>query len=173
MIKAKAINSFNPVAIFALTVVLAASYYIASHRVFVPTSPAPITFDEMSPIIVTPTLKAQPVVREVVKPASVSIAPLPQTVSPMPILPPVVTFKVLPVYPSSALADSLSGTVLLSVFVGPAGQPEKIETKVSSGVADFDQAATAAVSQWRFSPAMQGGTALASCFEVPVRFEVK
>jgi periplasmic protein TonB len=108
---------------------------------------------------------AEPVV--LVKPAPVSPA------LPLPIIPPSVTFKVLPEYPAAALQQGAQGTVLLSAYVGLTGKAEKIETKLSSGVKELDDAAAQAVAQWTFSPAAQGGAALASWFEVPVRFELK
>jgi protein TonB len=100
-------------------------------------------------------------------------APMPQAAQPLPIVPPAITFKVLPSYPSAVLEKGRKGMVLLSVYVGLSGQPEKVEVKSSSGVAELDKSATEAVSQWKFSPAIQGGSALASWFEVPVRFEIK
>ena len=100
--------------------------------------------------------------------------PMPPLVAqPLPIVPPAITFKVLPSYPSTVLEKGREGMVLLSVFVGLSGQPEKVEVKSSSGIAELDKSATEAVSQWKFSPAIQGGSALASWFEVPVRFEIK
>ena len=112
-------------------------------------------------------VKAQPIAAVQAAPASVTPA------VPLPIVPPSVTFKVLPEYPAVALEQGSEGTVLLSVYVGLTGQAEKIETKLSSGVAGLDAAARQAIAQWTFSPAAQGGAALASWFEVPVRFELK
>jgi TonB family protein len=97
----------------------------------------------------------------------------PKIETPLPLIPPVVTFKILPSYPLTALEKELGGVVVLSVYVGLTGQPEKIETKVSSGIPELDQAAVASISQWRFSPAKQGAVAVASWYEIPVRFEVK
>jgi len=100
-------------------------------------------------------------------------APQPNIAAPLPLIPPSVSHKVLPAYPATALKQGLAGTVLLAVYVGLGGQPERVEIKTSTGVSDLDTAAANAVAQWRFSPASQGGQALASWFEVPVRFEVK
>jgi len=104
----------------------------------------------------------------------VKVIPSPQPkVVPLPIVPPGIAASVLPVYPAKALADGTEGLVLLSVYVGLTGRPEKVETKTSSGYPDLDSAASQAVSQWKFFPATQGGAALASWFEVPVRFVIK
>ena len=100
-------------------------------------------------------------------------SPLPGNAKPLPILPPRITFKVLPQFPASVLEEGRSGTVILSVFVNLAGNPEKIEVKSSSGIAELDKSAESAVAQWKFEPALQAGNPLPSWFEVPVRFEVK
>jgi protein TonB len=80
--------------------------------------------------------------------------------------------QILPPYPPLALEQGLSGTTLLSVFIGVSGVPEKVEVRNSSGVAEFDHAATQAVFKWQFSPATQAGVAVASWLDIPVRFEV-
>lgn len=97
----------------------------------------------------------------------------PKLATPLPIFPPKIFYRVLPEYPVSALEQGLEGTTLLSIYIGAAGKPEKVEIKSSSGVAELDQSAVAAVSEWKFNPASQGGAAIASWFEIPVRFEVK
>lgn len=114
--------------------------------------------------------KAATVVKS--KMAEVQI-PSPQITMPLPVVPPQIVFSVLPTYPESALNQGLGGKTILSVFVGQAGEPEKVEVKTSSGVAELDQSAVAAVWQWKFSPAAQAGAVFASWFEIPVRFEVK
>ena len=98
---------------------------------------------------------------------------MPTLATPLPIMPPRIIAQILPVYPETALEKNLSGVVLLSVYVGMSGTPERLETKTSSGFVELDEAARAAVATWKFSPATQGGAALASWFEVPVRFLLK
>jgi len=100
-------------------------------------------------------------------------APKPKMAVPLPIFPPKVSFSVLPQYPASALKQGLAGTTLLSIYVGASGKAENVSVKSSSGASELDQSALAAVSQWKFDPAVQGGAAIASVFEVPIRFEVK
>ena len=87
-------------------------------------------------------------------------------------MPPTVSYSVLPKYPVSALEQDLEGVTVLSVYVGTAGKPEKIDVKQSAGFSEFDESAEAAVSQWIFSPATQGNAAIASWFEVPVAFKL-
>jgi len=99
--------------------------------------------------------------------------PQPKVAAPLPILPPKIFYRVLPNYPATALEQGLEGTAILSIYVGLTGDPEKVAIKSSSGVAELDESAVSAVSEWRFYPAAQGGKAVASWFELPVRFEIK
>ncbi|MFA6169927.1 MAG: energy transducer TonB [Candidatus Margulisiibacteriota bacterium] len=92
---------------------------------------------------------------------------------PLPIVPLSVTQKVIPVYPQAALENGLEGQAILSVYVGDNGQPWKVEVKNSSGNSDLDLAAISALWQWRFNPASQSGAAIASWFEVPVKFALQ
>ncbi|MBI5699230.1 energy transducer TonB [Candidatus Saganbacteria bacterium] len=92
---------------------------------------------------------------------------------PLPVIPPQVVSSVLPEYPSAVLQAGIEGLVMVQAYVGLNGTVEKAEAKTSSGNTELDQSAARAVAQWRFTPASQGGTALASWFEVPVRFSIK
>lgn len=104
--------------------------------------------------------------------AQVTLAPQPKIVTPLPIVPPTVSYSVLPKYPISALEQDLEGVTILSVYIGMTGKPERVEVKQSAGLVEFDESAKAAVSQWSFSPASQGGNAIASLFEIPVAFKI-
>jgi len=105
--------------------------------------------------------------------ATVLPAPLPKAINPLPLIPPTILSKVMPIYPQTALEKGMEGIVILSVYVGLNGQPQKIETKISSGISELNDSASTAVAQWKFSPAAQSGQAIASWFEVPVRFVLK
>ncbi|MFH1684472.1 MAG: energy transducer TonB [Candidatus Margulisiibacteriota bacterium] len=98
--------------------------------------------------------------------------PQPKVAAPLPIFPPKVSFSVLPQYPVTALEQGLQGTTILSIYVGMSGAAEDVQIKASSGVSELDQSAVAAATQWKFNPAAQGGSALASWFEVPVSFRI-
>ena len=175
MIKAKEITMKNIVIYLAAAMALSAVYFISRPQVVSNRTMPVFMLDE---VVVQNTVRPLTAVKAdkivVAKSAEkANIAPvLPTAAVPLAIIPPVVSFKVLPVYPPSALENNLTGTVLLAVYVGLKGQPEKIETKTSSGIAELDGSARAAVAQWKFSPALQGSVALASWFEVPVRFEI-
>jgi len=111
------------------------------------------------------------ITEKVVKATAMPVLPT-KIATPLPLIPPSITYKVFPAYPAAALEQGKEGIVILSIFVGLGGQPGKIETKTSSGIAELDNSASAAVAQWKFSPAAQGGQAIASWFEVPVRFVI-
>lgn len=171
MFKAKEISLKNAATVAVLIAAVAAGFYLSRPQMAVSRSVPVFWAEEVT------VQKAIPAVRtsEIAQAAPLASAPAipPAAVVPAPLIPPAITFKVLPLYPAGALAKGLEGTVLLSVYVGLGGQPEKIETKLSSGVSELDDAAAKAVAQWRFAPASRAGAALASWFEVPVRFMVK
>ena len=144
-----------------LLAAVAVSYLISRPNIFVPRKSVPMFVGQE-------ILKAAQVAKVKVVPV-----PAPKVVVPLPIFPPKVSFKVLPQYPASALQQGLGGAVLLSVYIGANGSPGQVQVKTSSGIAELDKSAVAAVSQWRFEPASQGGRAIASWYELPIRFEVK
>lgn len=187
MIKAKEISVRNFVILVVVSFAVTVGYYLSRPH-SVTTKSIPVFVGEEvtvrkaaeSTIVVEKVFRAERALKaKKVAFAKASMAkgvaplPTPKVTAPLPIIPPSVTFKVLPSYPVSALEKGLEGTILLSIYVGLNGQPERIEAKVSSGVQELDEAAIGAVSQWRFSPATQGGQAIASWYEIPVRFEVK
>ncbi len=92
---------------------------------------------------------------------------------PLPLIPPRLIFQVLPDYPVSALKEGTQGTVLLRVFVSTDGQADDVRVKTSSGNRSLDKSAAEALSSWKFEPAKRGAQAIASWFEVPVRFKIK
>jgi protein TonB len=63
--------------------------------------------------------------------------------------------------------------VLLEVQILANGQPGEIDIVEGSGHALLDQAALAALRDWRFQPARQGGRAVSATLQVPVRFELR
>jgi protein TonB len=78
-----------------------------------------------------------------------------------------------PVYPLVARRLGEQGKVLLRVHVSAAGLAEKVELKAGSGYARLDQAATDAVSRWRFVPARRGDQAIAAWVQVPITFQLE
>jgi len=62
---------------------------------------------------------------------------------------------------------------LLRVRVLSDGRPGDIEIAHSSGHPRLDQAASSAVSRWRFVPARQGNVAIESWVRVPIAFRIQ
>ena len=77
-----------------------------------------------------------------------------------------------PAYPPASRRLKEEGRVVLRVRVGPAGQVEAIELAASSGHVRLDQAALAAVREWRFTPARAGERPVTGVAMVPVVFEL-
>ncbi|MFA4844340.1 MAG: energy transducer TonB [Candidatus Margulisiibacteriota bacterium] len=168
MIKAKELSLENVVLLAVLVASVAASVYLARPQVRVTANTPVFIGEEMT--VQRGVTAVKTVTRAVEAPKTVAQPAPVQTSLPLPIVPPSVTNKVLPIYPETALSNGVEGLVRLSVLVGLSGAAEQIAVQVSSGAAELDAAAVQAVKQWRFSPAAQGGAALASWFELPVRF---
>ncbi len=163
--------SWQNVALYlAILLAIGTSFYSVRPRHYVSLN-APVFMSEE--IKVGRTAVAAPVTVAGVKASALHApAPLPKT-APLPIIPPSIASRVLPAYPAGALAKGQEGAILLSVYVGMTGQPEKIVTHTSSGNTELDAAAIKAVSKWKFHSATQGGQAMPSWFELPVRFVIK
>ena len=65
----------------------------------------------------------------------------------------------------------VDGTVLVQALVGSDGSVT--DTKVVKSVAGLDEAAVAAVMQWRFKPAMAKGKPVAVWVAIPIRFQAR
>jgi protein TonB len=75
-----------------------------------------------------------------------------------------------PAYPPAALAARAGGIVLLRVLVSATGTASRVE--IVRGVQpDLDQAAVAAVRQWRFDPGQKGGAPVEAWMTVAVPFD--
>lgn len=72
---------------------------------------------------------------------------------------------VAPEYPASARIARVEGTIELDILVGPTGAVE--ETRIIKSIPQLNNAAIAAVRQWKYSPTVINGVA------VPVRMIVK
>jgi TonB family protein len=83
--------------------------------------------------------------------------------------PPVVLQHVDAEYPASALPQRKHADVVVAVTVDADGHVSKVEV-LQSGGPDLDEAATVAVRQWIFTPAMRGGKPVASRIKVPFHF---
>ena len=78
--------------------------------------------------------------------------------------------RVAPNYPEAARKAGTQGTVILNVLVDRDGKVA--DTRIASSVPGLDDAAAAAVRQWRFKPAMERGSPVAVWVIVPVKFSL-
>lgn len=78
-----------------------------------------------------------------------------------------------PLYPRIARVQGWEGTVILRAFVSSTGSVQYLSVYRSSGHPVLDEAAAAAVRQWRFKPAVRSGRRAATLAEVPVTFRLK
>ena len=77
-----------------------------------------------------------------------------------------------PFYPSAAKRKNIQGKVLVNVAVKIDGTPSSVEISRSSGSSQLDEAAIAAIKQWRFIPAKSNGKAVAANVIVPIEFKI-
>jgi len=77
-----------------------------------------------------------------------------------------------PVYPPSAVSAKTEGRALIEVTVSVDGVPSDFIVRQSSGSAELDQAALAAVSEWRFNPALCNGRPARAKAVVPLDFNL-
>lgn len=105
--------------------------------------------------------------------ATAQVPPAPDTPAPeapdASVTPPTVVTRIDAVYPPEALIARQAGTVTLLVTIGVDGAVADA-TVTESGGERFDDAALAAVKQWRFTPARRGGTPIESRIRVPFLF---
>ena len=98
----------------------------------------------------------------------VSDAPLPVGGA---IEPPTKITDVPPVYPPEAIAARITGTVTIEAVIDPAGNVSS--ARVITGVPMLDDAALAAVRQWKYTPTLVNGEAVAVIMTVTSRFTLK
>ena len=84
---------------------------------------------------------------------------------------PVVIRRVAPLYPRTALAIHLNGTVIVECIIDKTGRVREAHVLQStSGL--FNQSALEAVQQWQFAPGSLHGTAIDTIFDLTVTFHV-
>jgi protein TonB len=77
-----------------------------------------------------------------------------------------------PEYPFLARKKGQEGLVLVLAKITDEGWVENVSLAKSSGHSSLDEAALAAVRQWRFQPALQNGRPVSSSLEQPIRFRL-
>ncbi|MGV8940506.1 MAG: TonB family protein [Lysobacter sp.] len=75
-----------------------------------------------------------------------------------------------PHYPSEAASGGIGGKVVLLIDVDAHGHPAEIKVESAEPAGVFDQAAADAARNWRFTPKVENGQAVASRIRVPVDF---
>ena len=78
-----------------------------------------------------------------------------------------------PKYPADAVANKVSGKVVLLVDVAADGSVTDAQVETSEPAGVFDQAALGAAKDWKIKPAMKDGKPVAGRVRVPVDFDVK
>jgi protein TonB len=82
--------------------------------------------------------------------------------------------QVTPNYPRRARSQGIEGLVLVRLIIGIDGRVEPESTRILRSVPELDAAAIAAVTQWRFSPAIgRQGQPVRVIVEIPVQFSLK
>lgn len=74
-----------------------------------------------------------------------------------------------PVYPDSARAHGVTGTVLLQALVLTDGTVG--DTYIVRSIPELDTAAAYSVQRWKFSPALDGDKPVAVWVGVPIKFD--
>ncbi len=84
---------------------------------------------------------------------------------------PVVIRRVSPLYPRTALAAHMNGTVIVECIIDKSGRIRDARV-VSSTMSLFNQSAIDAVQQWQFAPGSLKGQAVDTIFDLTVTFKV-
>lgn len=80
--------------------------------------------------------------------------------------------KVQPIYPESAMAAGVQGTVVLHVILSKDGRPLQLEVVNSEVNPDLARAAVEAVSQWRYQPTLLNGEPVEVDDTITVNFKL-
>ncbi len=84
-----------------------------------------------------------------------------------------VTRQQRPDYPPSARDEGIEGIVILTVSLDATGKVTAVKHLRSSGDRRLDRAAERAVREWRYTPKLVDGEAMASTLRVEVKFELQ
>ena len=79
--------------------------------------------------------------------------------------------QIAPTIPSRARAKGIEGLVVVSLLIGVDGRVQNVKLVESKPTGVFDDAVTAAVKQWTFSPAMYQGQPVPLRVDYPFRFK--
>jgi protein TonB len=131
--------------------------------------------DAPAPALPTPEPKPLPPVQPP-QPTPKPVEQPPEPALAAPVVPPRFDAAYLnnpaPSYPALSRRNGEAGKVLLRVQVSSDGKPQQIDLQRSSGYSRLDDAAIAAVRQWRFIPAKRGDESLTEWVLVPLVFKL-
>ena len=85
--------------------------------------------------------------------------------------PPKLVKQARPVYPPTAFADGIEGTVVVELVIDEEGRVPYAEVRES--VPALDEAARATMRQWLFAPARLAGKPIATVVSVPMEFKIR
>jgi TonB family protein len=77
-----------------------------------------------------------------------------------------------PDYPPTALAQRITGNVMLEFTVSTSGEPRDVHVIEATPPGIFDQAAISAVKRWRYAPLLVNGAAVEVPVKTRMRFEL-
>jgi TonB family protein len=77
-----------------------------------------------------------------------------------------------PEYPPTALAQRITGNVMLEFTVSTSGEPRDVRVIEATPPGIFDQAAISAVKRWRYAPLLVNGAAVEVPVKTRMRFEL-
>ena len=75
-----------------------------------------------------------------------------------------------PFYPTEAVRRGIEGKLVLKLTISASGAVSRVEVAESSGYRMLDDAAVAAVREWKFIPAQRGGQPVSWTARQPIRF---
>ena len=85
--------------------------------------------------------------------------------------PPVIVKRVEPIYPELARKAGMQGKVFIKILIDKEGKVKR--AVVMQGPEIFHEAATSAVMQWVFKPAIQHDRPIAIWMVIPVSFQLQ
>jgi periplasmic protein TonB len=153
--------------------------------VVLPPAPQPLAIADPTPAPNAPVVAPSPPAPLPPLAAPVAAAPSPAPISPAAAAPAPPAPRVelprgdadylnnpKPPYPPVSKRLAEQGRVVVRVFVGEDGQPQKTELRTSSGYERLDATAVATVMRWRFRPGTRGGQPEAMWINVPIDFKL-
>jgi protein TonB len=123
------------------------------------------------PVLTVPATAPSPAVVAPPPPAPVEVAaPAPAPLVTQPIYNADYLNNPAPAYPTLSRRSGEQGRVVLRVLVSAAGNAEEVQVFSSSGHPRLDDAARAAVRNWKFVPAKRGSEPVQAWVRIPIPF---